>query len=308
MSTARLVSACAVFVCLGPVARAQPASPSARPVSPVARAQPTARAKPVSRARHRQAIAANTAGLRFFRAGQLPRSAFRFRDALALDPDYALAHYNLACVTSRLRETAAAVDELRWLATADDPVAEAKLDKARIDPDLDFVSVLPTVRELLGLAPFAVDQPLAWLAERHGVWSAELPIGEASQVASAEAVPRRKPGSIDDCALRSYSFAVREGGELTLTVREGCAREAPRVRNFAGSARVDGDGSVRVEVPSWAQRPAGVRLVFAPCPGLDAPGSCFMLDGDKGALGPFHRGLPGMSPMRARRNVATARP
>jgi TPR repeat len=235
---------------------------------------------------HRRAVAANTQGWRYFKAGQLPRAAMRFRDALAIDPDYVLAHYNLACVSSRLREAAVALDELRWLAASSDPLAKAKLDKSLSDPDLDFVSVLPAVRELLQLPAPPTSPSLAWLSERHGVWSAEQPTA--------------------DCAERSYRLAFATDGTLQLTVREACSGQAVRARVFDGS--VSGDGDPRVAVPGWAQWPDGVRLAFVACPGLgEAPASCFTLASDASELGPFHRGLPGMSPMRARRDMATAR-
>lgn len=243
-----------------------------------------------SAAAHRRAVTANTQGWRYFNAGQLPRAAMRFRDALALDPDYVLAHYNLACVSSRLREAAVAIDELRWLAASADPLAKSKLDKGASDPDLDFVSALPGARELLQLSPAtpnADETPLAWLSERHGVWSAEQPTS--------------------DCAERSYRFAFAADGTLQLTVREACAGEAVRTRVFDG--KLTSDGELRVAVPSWSQWPALVRLDFVACPGLeDAPSSCFRLASDKSELGPFHRGLPGMGPMRVRRDVAAARP
>ena len=245
----------------------------------------------VAPARHRQAVVANTQGWRYFNAGQLPRAAMRFRDALALDPHYVLAHYNLACVSSRLREAAVAIDELRWLAASSDPLAKSKLDKGASDPDLDFVSALPGARELLQLpaeTPIADKTPLAWLSERHGVWSAEQPTS--------------------DCADRSYRFAFAADGTLQLTVREACAGQSVRTRVFDG--RLTGDAAkaeLRVAVPSWSQWPALVRLDFVACPGLeDAPSSCFRLASDKSELGPFHRGAPGMSPMRARRDVAAA--
>jgi hypothetical protein len=77
-----------------------------------------------------------------------------------------------------------------------------------------------------------------------------------------------------------------------------------RTRVFDGSVA----GDLLVAVPSWAQWPDVVRLAFVACPGMtDAPASCFTLASDKSELGPFHRGLPGMSPMRERRDMATAR-
>jgi hypothetical protein len=231
--------------------------------------------------RHKQAIAANTAGLRFYKAGQLPRAAMRFRDATALDRGYALAHYNLACVASRLREVATAVAELTWLGSSEDPVAKAKLVKASSDADLDFVSALPKVREILGLAPLDPRKPLAWLSERHGTWSVELPTRE--------------------CPVRSYAFAVRPDGALTLTVREACDRKPLLTHTFDGAVTVAADGAVHLDVHEWPLWPSGVRLTFAACPGLtDAPGSCFTLASDDAEIGPFHRGVPGQSPMRAR--------
>ncbi|HEX8951908.1 MAG TPA: hypothetical protein VF945_08685 [Polyangia bacterium] len=238
-----------------------------------------ASAEEISPQRHALAIAANTEGLRFYRAHQLPRAALRFRDATLLDPNYVLAHYNLACMASRLRDVATVVAELAWLRASPDPLAAAKLDKARSDEDLDFASALPTVRSLLGLAPLDPRAPIAWLAERRGVWSVELPTA--------------------DCATRTYSFAFAPSGELSLTVREACNGAPPRAHTFDGHATADGD-SVRVTVDHWPLWPDGVRLTFAACPGLgDAPGACFTLASDEGSeVGPFHRGVPGTSPMR----------
>jgi len=237
-----------------------------------------AHADPVTPARHRLAVDANTSGLRFYRAGQLPRAAMRFRDATFFDPDYALAHYNLACVASRLREVSTAIAELSWLRASTDPVAQSRLDKARTDADLDFVSALPKVRELLGLAPFDPRQPLGWLSERHGTWSVELPT--------------------EDCPIRSYRLDVHTDGALDFTVNEACVGHPLRTHTFAGSTSVDGSGRVHLDVRDWPLWPAGARLTFTACPGLaDAPGSCFTLATDDNEIGPFHRGAPGTSPM-----------
>ena len=236
---------------------------------------------------HRRAVAANTQGWRYFKAGQLPRAAMYFRDAVALDPQYVLARYNLACVSSRLREGAAALEQLRWLAASPEPLAKAKLEKSQSDPDLDFASALPPVREILQLPAQDLSQPVGWLGERHGVWSAEQPDS--------------------DCRERSYRFTFKADGSLQLTVREVCDGQPLRERSFDGS--LAGDGELRVNVPSWPQWPAAVRLSFVACPGLDdAPGSCFTLASTTRELGPFHRGLPGAGPRRARKNLAAAEP
>ena len=229
--------------------------------------------------RHRLAVAANTAGLRFYRAGQLPRAALRFRDATQLDPDYALAHYNLACAASRLRDVSTAVGELRWLAASRDEVAQAKLAKAAVDADLDFVSALPAVREILGLAAFDAEQPLAWLAERHGTWSAELPTAT--------------------CVARSYRFVFRADGDARLTVSEACDGAPLHAWTFAGKTTRASDGSVAITVTDWSRWPDGVALTFGACPGLDGAAACFTLSTADSELGPFHRGVAGTSPMRS---------
>jgi hypothetical protein len=247
------------------------------------------------------AVAANTAGLRFHRSGQVPRAAMRFRDATLLDPDYALAHYNLACAASRLRDVATAVSELLWLAHAADPVAQVKLHKAQTDPDIDFASSLPKARGVLGLPPFDAQHPLAWLSERHGTWSAELPT--------------------DDCATRSYTLVFEADGAAHLIVHEACARAssssrrhgsrharaaAPGVAHtYDGSTVLATDGKLKLEITGWPLWPGGVQLAFGACPGLtDAPGSCFVLINGDEEVGPFHRGLAGTSPMRNRADVA----
>jgi hypothetical protein len=238
-----------------------------------------------SPSQHRRAMAANTAGWRYYRAGQLPRAELYFADAVALDPDYVLAHYNLACTASRLRDVATAVRELRWLAASDDPVAEQKRAKAAVDVDLDFVSVLPEVRELAKLPPFDEANALDWLRERTGHWSTEV--------------------SDPECATRSYTLAFDAKNDVAwLTIKEACRGGAAHEATFAALITTD-DGAVRIAVPHWQKWPGSAELVLATCPGLDdAPGSCFTLVAGDTRLGPFHRGLPGASPMRPTRSFA----
>ena len=134
---------------------------------------------------------------------------------------------------------------------------------------------------MLELPPIDPRAPLAWLSERRGVWSVELPTA--------------------DCATRTYSFAFATSGALSLTVREACNGGAVRAHAFTGRAQADGD-SVHVTVENWPVWPDGVKLTFVACPGLgDAPGACFTLATDEGnEVGPFHRGVPGTSPMARR--------
>jgi hypothetical protein len=236
---------------------------------------------------HRRATGLNTAGLRLMKAGQTARAAQHFRDAITVEPAYVLAHYNLACASSILRDVPTAMNELQWLAdhADDDNVARARMDKALVDPDLDFVSVLPRLRALLAVPTYTPEHAMAWLAERSGVWSAELPMA--------------------DCAQRSYMFQIASDGMLQLTVRESCAGEPAHTRTWEGKLTPADHETFDVAVEGWTQWPGKVRLMVDACPGLDgAPGSCFTLMTDKADLGPFHRGLPGMSPMTAKKDLA----
>src|SRR3954453_2926633 len=106
-------------------------------------------AKESARPRPRRvAVAANTLGMQRYHAGELRGAAEQFKVAIDSDGSYVNAHYNLACVASRLGESATALKELSWLASNKE--AEAKLEKAHTDPDLDFISVLPDARAKLG--------------------------------------------------------------------------------------------------------------------------------------------------------------
>src|SRR5438552_2983094 len=128
--SALAATAAADPVVVTPTVVASPAAPAPAAVDPPV-AAPAAEA--VTPQRHKLALAANTQGLRFYRTQQLPRAAMRFRDATLLDPSYALAHYNLACMASRLRDIDTVVTELAWLSRSNDPIAAAKLEKARSD-------------------------------------------------------------------------------------------------------------------------------------------------------------------------------
>ncbi|HWE29506.1 MAG TPA: hypothetical protein VHB97_15960, partial [Polyangia bacterium] len=83
----------------------------------------------------RAAGLANSAGMQRYRAKDYAGAATEFRRAIVLDPSHLLAHYNLACVETRLGRDDGA-DELRWLARRNDAAADERLVKAARDPDL----------------------------------------------------------------------------------------------------------------------------------------------------------------------------
>jgi hypothetical protein len=214
------------------------------------------------------AVAANTLGMQRYRAGELRGAAEQFRVAIDSDASYVVAHYNLACVASRVGDTSTALKELTWLSEDKDPMSRAKLEKAKSDPDLDYVSSLPAARELLGLPAFEKTRPSVWLTERSGTWSTELP--DAA------------------CSERSYTVTFKDDGNLSLKVHEKCGDKLAD-GEFHGKLSLT---PVSVVVSDWKQWPGDVPLSFTECPGLSGNGACFILAGSKSQLGPFHRGLP----------------
>jgi HEAT repeat protein len=97
------------------------------------------------------ARAANTSGMRLYKAKRYADAIQELTRAIALDPSYVNARYNLACTHALLGHRDAAVAQLEWLQHSSDPAARAKLDKARNDPDLAQLRDDAGVRRLLGL-------------------------------------------------------------------------------------------------------------------------------------------------------------
>jgi hypothetical protein len=226
-------------------------------------------ARPEVPVNRRLAAAANTLGMQRYHSGELLGAAEQFRVAIDSDKSYVQAHYNLACVASRLGDTTTAVAELGWLADDSDPASRSKLGKAKSDPDLDYVSALPDARDKLGLPTFEKSRPSAWLTERTGVWSAELPDGK--------------------CSERSYTLNFHEDGSVGLKVHELCDGKIAD-GEFHGSLSLT---PVSVTINDWKAWPGSVPLTFAPCAQTpQAAGTCFTLAGTRSQLGPFHRGQP----------------
>ena len=111
---------------------------------------PSARSGGVARADRAAAEAANARGMKLYRAKEYGGAAGEFRRAIVADAAYVLPHYNLACVAALGGDVAAAVGELKWLAASGDPLARAKLVKAKSDPDLRSVIDRPEVRAIVG--------------------------------------------------------------------------------------------------------------------------------------------------------------
>jgi tetratricopeptide (TPR) repeat protein len=103
----------------------------------------------------------NTEGYRLYRAGKYPQALEYFRRAVAADPGYALAHYNLACTLGVLRkaggETICTYDAVKP-AILDHLEAAVRLDpetlmKMTTDPDLDPIRDTLRYLRLVGVVP-----------------------------------------------------------------------------------------------------------------------------------------------------------
>ena len=119
-----------------------------------------------------KARARNVAGLIAMRKGDWKGAIKAFDDAIELDESSVLPHYNLASVASIYGDVATVRRELRWLQASHGQAAQRALAKAKVDPDLDFASIDPEVRKLLGVPPLpttAADR----VTERDGVWSSD---------------------------------------------------------------------------------------------------------------------------------------
>lgn len=109
-----------------------------------------------------RAKAANTRGYTLHKQKKYKEAAVEYHKAIAEDPAYLIAHYNLACAAALSGDSLTALNELSWVAdrAAWDPDARAAAVKARTDrdfaslrkegPDLGIV----TSDETLGLGLF----------------------------------------------------------------------------------------------------------------------------------------------------------
>lgn len=103
----------------------------------------------------------NTEGYRLYVAGKFPEALDYFRAAVAADPDYALARYNLACTLGVLRKQgpgAVCTYDAYKSAILDQLEAAVRLDpqtraKAETDPDLDPVRDTVRYLRLFGYFP-----------------------------------------------------------------------------------------------------------------------------------------------------------
>jgi len=88
-----------------------------------------------------KAKAANTRGYALHKQKNYKAAAVEYKAAIAEDPWYLLAHYNLACVASLVHDAPTATAELAWVfdRATWDPAAKAAIAKANTDRDLAWL-------------------------------------------------------------------------------------------------------------------------------------------------------------------------
>lgn len=184
--------------------------------------QPAAAGDPepaaISTARE-QAKAANTRGMRLHKAQDWAGAATEFRAAIAADASWATPHYNLACALGRQGNAGGAAEQLKWLAGSSDPDARRRLEKGRLDEDLEPVRGDAQVRSLLGLGQATVapstPAPTGSPGAGAGAGSARLrALGLTLTAFTAQPLSTAEGESNDCQTYRSFKVAA---GSLTVT-------------------------------------------------------------------------------------------
>jgi hypothetical protein len=225
---------------------------------------------------------ANADGMAALLKGRADAAAGAFHTAIAADSSFVLPHYNLASIASIVGDVPVVRRELAWLAASRDQGARTALDRAKTDPDLDFASVDPQVRKLIGAPAFpavAKDR----LVERRGVWSAD---GKS-------------------CGAPALTLTFAAAAKLQLSAITECKgkRDVKSAIGTWTSGPAPDDAAIVLDAPFAGL--ATSKLAWSPCDyawaadfqdaktdlGDSGPmGSCFTL-----AVGPkleFHRGAP----------------
>jgi len=149
----------------------------------------------------------NTLGVRALGANELDAARAHFEQALAFDPGYILARYNLACALARLDLPRHAWHQLELVLTRP-PLAVRAERRARalVDPDLTSLRHLPEFRALVGEVPTTKPVPSATGSVAPGVASPPPPPSGGSSAA----VPAVRPTTLPE-VRRPLSCGCRVG-------------------------------------------------------------------------------------------------
>jgi hypothetical protein len=170
-----------------------------------------------------RAKAANTRGYALHKQKKYKEAAVEYRKAIAEDPSYLIAHYNLACVASLTKDSQSALRELAWVAdrAAWDPAAKSAAEKSRTDHDLDWLrdtspdATVLTSADLLDYG--TVDLLSTADPDRSGTETSD-----ASLVKAIASAPGKHEGK---CSNAAFSVQFDNGATETVvaTLRDGVA-------------------------------------------------------------------------------------
>jgi hypothetical protein len=180
------------------------------------------------------ALTANVEGMAAIKRRDWRAAQTAFERSIAIDDSFVYPHYNLASVTSIIGQASPPLRELRWLAASKDPVAKELLKKALTDPDIDFISVDPVVRKLLGM-PVYPTKVADRLVERRGVWSSDgVPCTRATLTISFAAGGKLSVTAVDECKGKREEKTTRgtwkDDGSITLD---------PPIANLPAKSAID---------------------------------------------------------------------
>jgi hypothetical protein len=175
----------------------------------------------------------NTEGFRLYQAGQLPEALERFQAAAQANPEYAMAHYNVAATLGALRKQRKVCEYDAYQETILEHLTRAvaldsrRLKRARQDADLEPIHHTVGWHRLLGRSPTrAADVPFLlqdvdWYGPGVGVYG----------------------------TLARLDF--QDGGKVVLKRKVPQDEGPPREETVTGTYRVKGK-TVKVTLPGYA--------------------------------------------------------
>jgi tetratricopeptide (TPR) repeat protein len=170
-----------------------------------------------------KAKAANTRGYGLHKQKKYKEAAIEYRAAIREDPSLVVAHYNLACVASLMKDLETALRELAWVAdrASWDAAARPAAAKARTDRDLEWVRNADVQGTLL-TGTDAPDEGALDLVASPMPELAGKPTTDARLIKAIGAAP----GKHDErCSGEAFSAPLDRDGPVTVvaTLRDGVA-------------------------------------------------------------------------------------
>ncbi len=170
-----------------------------------------------------KAKAANARGIALHKKKKFKEAAAEYRAAIAEDPTFMLAHYNLACVGSLMKDQETASREMAWVAdraTWDDPATKAAV-KGRKDKDLAWIRK----ESLDGVRLFSdeiVEGGIVDLLDKPWPELVGKPSSDAKLTKTVASAPGKHEASCN-VAVVSAVYDKTKGGTVAGNLRDGLA-------------------------------------------------------------------------------------